>query len=466
MNTPVVSAKVSLPSFGRTSVCLDLPVDLYRARPSQTIERMRAERIDVLLVYADREHCANLLYLTGFDPRFEEALLLLSASGGRKLLVGNECLGYLPDVKALDLEVELFQEFSLMGQRRTDSRPLKSILRHFGIGRGTRIGCVGWKYFDGTLVAGRKHALDIPAYLADALDERVGDRRGVVNATGLFMDAQDGLRVINEPEQIAQFEHAAGVTSAGVLKVLQRLRPGVIEHSLEKHLDSRGLPLSCHRMVGFGEKAKRGLASPSGKRAELGDAYTIAFGVQGALNCRAGVIARQAVKLPELIREFYPRFVVNYFHVVATWYESIRVGARAGSVFRAVESARDKSLFRLAVNPGHYLHLDEWVHSPFSAGSEVILRSGMMLQMDIIPVSAGPFCCANAEDGIVLADEALRSTLAEKFPPVWQRMQARRRFMREQLELRLDESVLPLSNMPAWFAPYALDLETVLVRNR
>src|SRR5262249_9692233 len=156
---------------------------------------------------------------------------------------------------------------------------------------------------------------------------------------------------------------------------LQRLRPGVMELSLEKHLDSRGLPLSCHRMIGFGEKAKRGLASPSSKRAELGDAYTIGFGVQRALHCRARVLARHARDLASLIREFYPRSAANYFEVVAAWYQSIRVGAEAGRVFRAVESARDKSLFRFAVNPGHYIHIDEWVHSPFRAGSPVSLRS-------------------------------------------------------------------------------------------
>ena len=110
MNVGVMGAKINLPSFGRASVRPELSVDLHRARLAQTIERMRVDQIDVLLVYADREHCANLMYLTGFDPRFEEALLLLSADGRRKLLVGNECLGYLPEVKALDLEVELFQE--------------------------------------------------------------------------------------------------------------------------------------------------------------------------------------------------------------------------------------------------------------------------------------------------------------------------------------------------------------------
>jgi hypothetical protein len=464
MNSPVVTAKVSLPSFGRAAMCPEFPVDLYRARLSNAIQRLHAEKLDTLLVYADREHCANLMYLTGFDPRFEEALLLLSADGRRKLLVGNECLGYLPDTKALDLEVELFQELSLMGQPRMASRPLLDILRDFGVARKQRVGCAGWKYFEGALIAGGEAALDIPAYLADTLRKLVGDHTRVVNATAMFMDVQEGLRVINEPPQIAQFEYAACVTSNGVLKVLQHLRPGVAERTLEKHLESCGLPLSCHRMISFGEKAKRGLASPSARRARLGDAFTIGFGVQGALNCRAGVIARGVRDLPELIREFYPRFAANYFHVVATWYESIRVGVLARSVVRAVEHTRDRGLFQFAVNPGHYLHLDEWLHSPFTAGSKVMLRSGMMLQMDIIPVSLGPFCYSNAEDGVVLADKALREELAQQFPAMWRRMQMRRQFMSEKLGVRLHESVLPVSNTPTWLPPYALDLDTVLTK--
>jgi hypothetical protein len=131
---------------------------------------------------------------------------------------------------------------------------------------------------------------------------------------------------------------------------------------------------------------------------------------------------------------------------------------------QAVERVRDKRLYRFAVNPGHYLHYDEWVHSPFTAGSQVRLCSGMMLQMDIIPVSLGPFCYSNAEDGIALADEELRVQLARQFPAMWQRIQARRQFMQARLGVNLDESVLPLSNTPGWLPPYALDLGTVLAR--
>ncbi|HZS93019.1 MAG TPA: hypothetical protein VFE42_36710 [Chloroflexota bacterium] len=43
--------------------------------------RASAEGYDALLVYVDREHFANLAYLTGFDPRFEEALLILKPRG-------------------------------------------------------------------------------------------------------------------------------------------------------------------------------------------------------------------------------------------------------------------------------------------------------------------------------------------------------------------------------------------------
>ena len=32
---------------------------------------MKEQKLDVLMIYADREHGANFAYLTGFEPRFE-----------------------------------------------------------------------------------------------------------------------------------------------------------------------------------------------------------------------------------------------------------------------------------------------------------------------------------------------------------------------------------------------------------
>ena len=452
-------ARVELPEFGAEAACPAIPLDVYRRRMADAVARMERDGLDCLVVYADREHFANMAFLTGFDPRFEEALLLLDRRGHSLLMVGNECMGYLP-APELKIEVELFQEFSLMGQPRESSRPLRDILSGFGIGRGARVGCVGWKCYGAAGVS------DVPSYIVDAIRDLTGDGALVVNATGIFTNLADGLRIVCEPEQIAQFEHAATVTSGGIWRLLRRLREGIAEQELERHLDSAGLPLSCHRMISFGEKAGRGLSSPGHGRARLGDPYTTALGVTGSLTCRAGCIARGPEDLPAGTRDFYSAFASNYFDVVAAWYETVRVGATGGEVFSAVEARRDDRLFRLAVNPGHYIHLDEWVNSPFAPGSAAVLRSGAAVQMDIIPVSRGPFCCINAEDGIVLADAALRDGLARRWPALWQRVEERREFMEGVIGIRLHESVLPLGNIPAWLPPYALALDRVLVSER
>ena len=322
---------------------------------------------------------------------------------------------------------------------------------------GSSVGCAGWKYFEGPLVDHPAGALEIPAYIVDLLRNMVGDAEKIVNAGRIFMNPQDGLRLINSADQIAQFEFASIRTSESVLSVVRNVREGVAEIELEKLLQGSGLPFSCHPIVSFGEKVKRGLSSPSARRARLGDAFVVGFGVQGALTCRAGAVAHGAEDLPADLRKFYPRLAANYFQVVAAWYESLRIGARGGDVWQRVDSVRDNDRFSFAVNPGHYLHLDEWVHSPFSPGSEILLRSGMALQADIIPVSRGPFCYINAEDGIVLADEKLRAELASRFPACWRRIEKRRAFMKEAVGIRLHEDVLPLSNTPGWLAPYVLE---------
>ncbi|MDP6608121.1 MAG: hypothetical protein QF463_03560 [Vicinamibacterales bacterium] len=458
-------ASVQVPDFGRSETLPDLPLDEYRARLDAATGRMQRDSLDILIVYADREHSATLAFLTGFDPRFEEALLLLDTAGRRLLLVGNECLGYLPD-PSLGLDVELFQELSLLGQQRDGSRPLAAILGDFGVGAGRNVGCVGWKYFEAGLVDDPDRAIEIPSYVVDALRALTGDRGSVRNATALFMNPDDGLRLTNSADQIARFEFAATRTSESVLDVVRHLEPGTSEADLARLMRGDVLPQSCHPMLSFGEKARRGLSSPSHLRAARGDTYTTAFGIWGALTCRAGVVGNRRDDLPDGVADFYPAYVANYFDAVVAWYRTVTVGAVAGDVFAAVEAARDASLWHRAVNPGHYIHLDEWMHSPFTPGSQTVLRSGVALQMDIIPVSNGPFCYANVEDGIVLADDALRAELAGRHPAAWKRIDARRTFMTDALGIALDVSVLPLSNMPAWLPPYALDLDHALVASR
>jgi Xaa-Pro aminopeptidase len=454
---------VQLPQFGIEDSLPPISTAERAGRLAAATERMQAAGLDFLVVYADREHLANIAFLTGFEPRFEEALLLMDKAGRRALVVGNECMGYLPD-EALGLQVVLHQNFSLMGQPRGQSSPIRKVLSDFGIAKGSKVGVAGWKYFDRGTISDPEHAIEIPAYMVDALRLLAGGKRQVRNANALLTNPQDGLRIINSAAQIAQFEYAAIRTSEGVLEVLRHMREGERDQDLEKYLLPCGLPLSCHQMVSFGDKALCGLASPSGRKAKLGDAFTIGFGVWGSLTARAGAVARGAEDLAPELREFYETYVRNYFDIVVEWYERIRVGAVAGEVYRAVQARKDAKVLEIALNPGHYIHLDEWVHSPFSPRSKVELRSGMALQADIIPISKGPFCFTNDEDGVALADETLRAEIARAYPACWKRIEQRRAFMTGTLGIQLDASVLPLGNMPAWLPPYALDLGKAMVK--
>ena len=67
---------IELPDFGMPDERPELPPATYASRVELLRARADARGYDRLLVYADREHSANLSFLTGFDPRFEEAVLV------------------------------------------------------------------------------------------------------------------------------------------------------------------------------------------------------------------------------------------------------------------------------------------------------------------------------------------------------------------------------------------------------
>jgi hypothetical protein len=440
---------IELPDFGMPDEAPELPASLYATR----LERFRARANEAgfgpLVVYADREHSANLSYLTGFDPRFEEAVLIVGAEAEPAILVGNENWG-TAGAAPLPMRRHLFQDLSLPGQPRDRSRPLGDILRDEGIGAETRVGVVGWKRY------ASPETIEAPAFLVDELRRLVYPGGSVVNATDLLIDPGNGLRVISEVEQLAAFEYAACQTSQGVRDLLFGLRPGITEAQAVQLLRWNGMPLSCHLMLTAGPRATFGLLSPGTRSIERGDRFTVAFGIWGALNCRAGFVVEDAAELPTGIRDYVDRLVGPYFEAVAEWYGALHIGQRGGVLQDIVDRRLGDPFFGIFLNPGHQIHLDEWINSPISPGSETELRSGMALQVDIIPATGTDYFTTNIEDGIALADDELRAAFAAAYPGAWARIEARRAFMAESLGISLHPDVLPFSNIPAYLPPFLL----------
>jgi Xaa-Pro aminopeptidase len=442
-------AVLDLPEFGVSEAAPTILDDVYRRRIERLRERAGTEGYDTVVVYADREHSANLAYLTGFDPRFEEALLVLGDDPDPAILVGNECHG-MAGAAPVVMRRHLFQDFSLPGQPRDRSRTLDEILVEEGVKPGSRVGVVGWKEHPDRAV------MEVPAFIVDVLRALAGDRGLVENAGFILTGSGDGLRVVNEVEQLAVFEHAASRTSQGVRRLLFGLHPGLREREAVGLLGWDGTPLSCHLMLTAGPRASLGLLSPGDRPIERGDRFTVAFGIWGALNCRAGFVVGDSVELPSGISDYVERLVAPYFLAVAEWYQSLRVGQTGGVLHEIVERHLGDPFFGIFLNPGHQIHLDEWVNSPIRPGSNTPLRSGMALQVDIIPATGTEYFTTNIEDGVALADPALRAEFAHLYPQAWERIQARRRFMDEELGIELHPDVLPFSNLPAYLPPFLL----------
>ncbi|MEW5978906.1 MAG: hypothetical protein AB1898_24190 [Acidobacteriota bacterium] len=436
------------------------PLQEFRTRLDRLGDRMRQAQLSHLVVYGDREHFANLAYLTNFDPRFEEALLVVKAPGTPLLLVGNECEAYLPIsplFKAGLLRTERFQPFSLLDQPRDQSRSLEEIFRDEGIGPQARVGCVGWKYY------GSRRKMDLPSYLIDSLRQLAGFDN-VTDATDMLVHPGDGLRTQCSPSEIAFFEYANFKASEAMKRIHFALRVGMTDHHLLSQAAYDGTPLACHMTLKTGPD-RISLASPRGSRLELGQTWSANISYWGSNICRAGWIAREAKDLPPAAQDYVVSFAGPYFEAMAEWLNLLRIGQPGGALHRLIQERLPFERYKITLNPGHLIHLDEWVSSPIYPESKIPIRSGMVLQTDVIP-SSKVYFSTRMEDGVAVADSTLREAIREQFPDCYRRCQARRRFVEEVLAVQLPEEVLPLSNMACIVPPYLLRPELILALER
>ena len=433
----------------------------FERRIAAVRERAARRGLDFLLVYGDREHFANLAFLTEHDPRFEEALLVIPVDGEPTLLLGNEGMGYA-ELVPVDIERRIYQGFSLPGQKRGDQPRLGPVLAECGIGKGRRIGVAGWKYATALETDDVEHWLEIPSFLAETLREMAGDPDRVVNVNDIFMDPAEGLRTQNSAAQLAAFEFGASHCAAVVHRALAAARPGMTELEVVAEAGLNGMPLSAHMMFSTGERAHLGLPSPSGRVMERGDPIFCALGYRGGLTARAGWLVEDESELPATAADYLDRLVTPYFMTVAAWYGAVGIGVAGGDLQKLVDGMLGAADLEAALNPGHLIHLEEWMHSPVNPGSEIELRSGMLIQCDIIPLVAAEYHTVNAEDTIALADEALRGKLQVEYPAMWARIEARRDFMRDGLGIELQPEVLPFSGPPAVVRPFTLSPQKVM----
>ncbi len=421
-------------------------------------QRMSAQQIDSLIIYADKEHGQNFEYLTGFIPRFEEALVIIHQDAPTYLLVGNENLkmASYARVPVKPLHVPFF---SLPNQPMENEISLQEVFKQAEITSDKVVGLVGWKYFTSNQVDNEK-LFDFPHYVVEAI--RSIAPKKLVNRIDLFIAPKDGARVTNNANEIAHYEFGAALASTCMLNALDAIEIGKTEMEIGQYLSASGQTNNVVTISATGNRFEQGNIYPTDKKIAIGDKISLTTGFRGGLSSRSGYAVFDREKLAVEQKDYLEKVVIPYFKAYRTWLETIQIGMTGGELYQRIEEVLPKAVYGWHLNPGHLVANEEWMSSPIYAASKERLQSGMLFQIDIIPSVTG-YSGVSAEEGIALADEALQAKIQINYPELWERMLRRRAYIQEVLQLQIGSEVLPLSDGVGYLRPYLLNKSCAMV---
>jgi hypothetical protein len=356
------------------------------------------------------------------------------------------------------LDIALAQIMSLMGQDRSRKPDLAAVLREAGMSRGQTFGLVGWKYFEPAEWNDASPGLFVPHYLVTMLGRIAGGAAALKEATPVLMHPTTGLRSTIDADQIALHEWGAARASSAVWRIVTATRLGLTEHEAASVMGYSGEVFSAHMMYATGDSSHPviGLRSPMSRIIQRGDGVSAGVGFWGGLSARAGLITDHD--------EAFLKTAAAYFDGLVAWYEAADIGVAGEAVFAAVTERLARGGLRSALNPGHLTGHDEWIHTPIRPGSPERIVSGMPFQVDIIPTPMRAGSALNCEDGVVFADSVLRAELNARHPALVERIEARRRFVRDELGIPIKDAILPLSSTPLCLPPFWLAAGRLLAR--
>lgn len=446
----IMYGNVSMPFPDGNEQPILLSDSTMKERLSKVIARMVQEHFDVLVIYADLEHGSNFEYLTGFLPRFEEALLVLHRDGTAYMMMGNENLNKVVKARIQATAIHV-PYFSLPNQPMGDHHCLQDIFQQIHIEKDMRVGIVGWKNFTSTTEDNRT-LFDVPYYIVEEIKKLSAH---VSNATYVFI-GEHGVRCINNVNEIEHYEFGASLASDNMLRTMNHVYENVSEMALGSELQSYGQKNSVVTIAATGQRFVKANIYPTDNTVKLGDPISLTVGYKGGLSSRVGYAVYSENDLDLSIRNYLDVLVKPYYLAVVTWLEKVHCGTFGGDIYDLIEQVLPKEQYHWHLCPGHLTADEEWLSSPIYENSRERLESGMLFQIDIIPSVEG-YAGVSAESTIALADENLRSQIELEAPQLWQRIQRRRRYIKNVLHINLHPDILPMCSTVAYLRPYLLE---------
>lgn len=447
-----------MPKLEKNIYPVEISDETINKRKENVLEKMKMDNIDALIIYADLEHGGNFEYLCGFLPRFEEALLVLHQDGKAQMVLGNENLNKASKAR-IDVKSIHMPHFSLPNQPMNTTKTVSETLKECGLETYETVGIVGWKNFTSKLDENSK-LFDIPGYIVEAF-KKVYTNINFINGTYIFI-GEDGVRTTNNANEFAHYEFGAALAGNSILDVLNEIVVGKTEMELADKLDRYGQRNSVVTIMATGERFVKANMYPTNKKISLGDPLSITIGYKGGLQSRGGFAINSEDELPEGQKDYIKKVAAPYFNAVKEWLENIHIGMEGRELYNLIESVLPKEKYGWELNPGHLCADEEWLSSPIYPESKEILKSGMLFQIDIIPSVKG-YCGISCESGIMLADKDLVSEIKEEYPYIWERIEERRKYMKNILGINISEEIIPTSAATALCKPFLLNKELAFI---
>lgn len=439
---------------------IELSDGTMKERRQNVISKMKERQLDALVIYADVEHGNNFEYLVGFLPRFEEALLILHQDGEAYIVMGNENLNKVSKARFKCKAVHA-PYFSLPNQPMENTCSFTDILRETKI-ENKKIGVVGWKNFTSNFEDNRK-MFDIPMFIMNSLIELCGYER-IENHADIFI-GDTGVRTINNANEIAHYEFYASLASDCMLDALNDLKVGVSELEIGDKLTRYGQKPSVVTIAAFGERFINANMYPTNKKLELGNPISLTVGYKGGLSSRAGYAVEKKEQLPENLQDYIEKVAAPYFASVCAWLENIHVGMTGNEMYELINEVLPQKQYRWHLCPGHLTADEEWLSSPIYKGSKEVIKSGMLMQTDIIPSVVG-YGGVSVESTICIADEKLQETIKQIYPDLYQRIMKRREYIISELGINLHKDVCPMASTLAYMRPFMLSCKAMTKNNK
>ncbi|MGP6146438.1 M24 family metallopeptidase [Jeotgalibaca sp. A122] len=418
-------------------------------RKTKVLNLMKQNQLSSLIIYADKEHGANFEYLVGFIPRFEEAIQILNVDGSSILILGNENHN---KAKYARIPSESFKcsMFSLPNQPMASGDELKNIISEAAIDTSQKVGLVGWKLIPG---------IDIPNFIVEAIKTRTTN---LVDATGLMIDPAYGARTTNNANEIAHYEYGASLASDGVLNALNNLEVGKSELEIGAHLHQHGQYNTVVSIAAFGERFVNANIYPTHKKLEQGDKVALTTAYKGGLSSRAGYAVETREELEQVDPGYLENVVYPYFTAYNYWLQNVKPGVHAGEFYANFEAQYPQRTYGWELCPGHLVADEEWLSSPFFKGSNATVASGMLFQVDFIPSQKQYKQGVSAESTVAIADTELQNEIKASYPELWTRIQNRRAYLKQELNIDLPDEILPLASTLGYIRPFMLNKDISL----